>query len=79
VQLLVLMGEVAVITAAVLGFAMIGRWVLDADVRLTSRQPRPPTELICWHDRRYGEMCAPDRRPPNAPYDTPMRRHYVAE
>jgi hypothetical protein len=50
-------------------------WLLagyDAYSRI-ARPDRPPRELVCWMDRRYGEMCEPvERWLPDGP-----RRHYV--
>jgi hypothetical protein len=76
IQLLVLMGEVAVIGAAVLGFVTATSWLLaGAELRSRSAPAHPPrpTEWVCWLDRRYGEMCEPaDRQPP-------VRRHYARD
>jgi hypothetical protein len=69
VQLLVIMGEVAVIGAAILGFMTVGRWVLlaDTDMRREARQPRPPVERVCWRDR-HGEVCESRQQAPRRNY-----------
>jgi hypothetical protein len=57
------------------GVTGVGWIIAGADLRIRER-PRPPAprpDLICWMDRRYGEMCAPADRPP------PVRRHYARD
>jgi hypothetical protein len=66
-----------VVAACVLGFVTAAGWMIaGADMRTIRATRQPPLQqatLVCWIDRRYGEMCMPADRPP------PARRHFAGD
>jgi hypothetical protein len=75
-QLLVAAGELLVLSVCVVGVVTVVGWIIAWTDRRAPGVQRPPLEqarLVCWIDRRYGEMCEPAYRSP------PMPPHYARD
>jgi hypothetical protein len=73
-QLVTAIGDIVAVGLCVIGAAMVVTWVIAGMDPRVREHPRAPqwerAAMVCWIDRRYGEMCVPEDRPP-------VRRHPV--
>jgi hypothetical protein len=73
VQIMTALTQLVMVAVFLIGVVTLGAWLfagLDVYAKM-ARPDRPPRELVCWMDRRYGKMCEAADRPP------PVRRHYA--